>query len=61
MSKPPCPTAAEQSRAVIFMMDIFKQQILDLETLRKKVAEAERESDEKKKRTRTFLSNNDVL
>ena len=56
MSKSPCSTAAEQSRARVISIDILKQQILDLEALREKVAEAERASSEKKKRRRTLLS-----
>jgi hypothetical protein len=56
MSKPPCSTAAEQLRARVIFIDNLKQQILDLEALREKVAEAERVNDEKKKRKRSLLS-----
>lgn len=41
MSKCPHTAATEASRERVVFIDILKQQMLDLEALRKKVAEAE--------------------
>ena len=41
MSKSPRSAAAEPSRERVVFVDILKMQMLDLEALRKKVAEAE--------------------
>jgi hypothetical protein len=42
MGKSPRSAIAEQSRERVVFLDILKQQMLDLEALRKKVDEAER-------------------
>jgi hypothetical protein len=45
MSKCPHTAATETSRERVVFIDILEQQMLDLEALRKKVAEAERRAE----------------
>jgi hypothetical protein len=53
MIRSPRPAAAEQSRERVVLVDILQQQLLDLKTLRKKVAKAESAAAKKRKHERT--------